>query len=343
MEKRKAIVFFSSGLGDALLLVPLVNALKNSNHEVTGFFNSNQSCEALFSETTLLDHIIVKQNKLDIISFTIRNKKKFDCAYLNHQANSRSNQWAASELSQEIYLLGTPETKMRYTHFHVTAAKANIHDALQNAWLFNDALSLADLDFNLHYASTSKSSFQISEPYLVLQHSSGNNQTPYKNWDEEKWLVLFKHIATRLPDYKIVLLGDKNEMAITHHLAHHRNVISLIGQTSIADAVTIVANANFYIGLDSAFMHLAFLLDKPTFSIWGGSSPALYAYDWKNAQRHKVVSLYLDCAPCNAWIGANTTKVANPITCPDFKCMKDLSIETVIDAFEMFLTNNQIP
>jgi ADP-heptose:LPS heptosyltransferase len=340
MEKRRAIVFFSSGLGDALLLVPLVNALKNDNYEVTGFFNSAQSCETLFAETTLFDQIIVKQNKLDTISFTVRNRKKFDCVYLNHQANSRSNQWMAAELSHEVYLLGTDETKIRYPHFHFMAAKANIHDALQNAWLFNKELSLVDLDFNLHYTATSKPSTPILEPYIVLQHSSGNNKTPYKNWDEEKWLDLFKHIAIRLPNYKIVLLGDKNEMAISHHLEHHSNVISLIGQTSIADAVAIVANATFYIGLDSAFMHLAFLLDKPTFSIWGGSSPTLYAYDWKDAKRHKVISLYLDCSPCNAWIGANTARVSDPIACPDFKCMKSLSTTTVIDAFEIFIANN---
>ncbi len=281
MEKRKAIVFFSSGLGDALLLVPLVNELKNHGCEVTGFFNSINPCEALFAQTNLLDKIIVKQHKIDIISYAILNNKKFDCVYLNHQANSRSNQWAASELSDEVYLLGTTDTKIRYKQFHFTAAAANTHDALQNAQLYNNELKLSDLDFNLHYKVNSESTFQIPEPYLVLQHSSGNNQTPYKNWDEDKWLALFKHIAIRLPNYKIVLLGDKNEMAINAQLNDQPNVISLIGQTAIPDAMSIVANAAFYIGLDSAFMHLAFLLDKPTFSIWGASSPIYMAMNGK--------------------------------------------------------------
>jgi ADP-heptose:LPS heptosyltransferase len=342
MEKRKAMVFFSSGLGDALLLVPLLNALKNDGFEVTGFFNSTNPCEALFSETTLLDKIIVKPNKIDLISFAMLNNKKFDCIYLNHQANSRSNQWAAAELSDNVYLLGAWYTKVRHKQFHFNSAKANIHDALQNAWLYNKELKLSDLDFSLHYTPTSQSAFQIEAPYLVLQHSSGNNQTPYKNWDEQKWLALFKHIATRLPNYKIVLLGDKNEMAITNQISHHANVVSLIGQTTISDTISIVANAEFYVGLDSAFMHLAFLLDKPTFSIWGGSSPTLYSYEWKDPKQHKVVSLHLDCAPCNAWVGPNATRVTNPLKCPDFNCVKDLSLEMVIEAFDYFIIDNAI-
>jgi ADP-heptose:LPS heptosyltransferase len=343
LKKAKALVFFSSGLGDAILLVPLVNALKKNNFEVSAFFNSSNACEQLFTDMNLLDVSIIKRSKIDLISFAVLNKKKFDCVYLNHQANSRANQWAASELSDHVYLHVSNVTATKYPQFHAITAKADTHDALQNAWLFETGLSLQDLDFNLHYKNSKPYPFAFSNPYIVVQCSSGNNKTPYKNWDIQNWLLLFNAISMQLPNYKIVVLGDQYEIAIQQSVEHAqiKNVVALIGQTSIEEMVSITANATFYIGLDSALMHLAFAFNKPSFSLWGASSPILYGYAWYDAKKHKVISQNLDCAPCNAWINPNTSRVENPLKCPDFKCIKTLGFEKVKSELIVFIEQNE--
>jgi ADP-heptose:LPS heptosyltransferase len=342
VNKAKALVFFSSGLGDAILLVPLINILKNNNFEVSGLFNSNNACEQLFSEMDLLDEVVIKKNKIDLIGYAVLNNKKFDCVYLNHQANSRANQWAAAELSEKVYIHTSNVTTSKYPQFQSIIAKINTHDALQNAWLFQNNLALQDLDFSLHYTNSTPYPFTFSNPYIIVQCSSGNNQTPYKNWDISNWLLLFRAIAEQRPHYRIVVLGDQYETAMQQLIADAEieNVVALIGKTSIEEAVSITANAAFYIGLDSALMHLAFAFNKATFSLWGASDPVLYGYAWQNIEKHKVISQNLSCSPCNAWINPNLSRVKNPLACPDFKCIKTMDFEKVRNELADFIEQN---
>ncbi len=343
MKKQRALVFFSSGLGDALLLVPLVNALRSKNIEVTAFFNSNDRCEQLFSHSYLFDHIILRKSKWQQLLFAMLHLQAFDLVFNNHQALSRFHLKCAGWLGKSIIVQQGGPLRLKRNKFKLVVPENNIHDALQNLRLFQSHAQLSDLDFNLHFDGLVDYPLPFSEPYLILQSSSGNNQTPYKNWDAYNWISLLQYLAEKLPAFKIVILGDTHEMAINPLIdeAKLKNVFSLIGKTSIEEAVSISAKAAFYIGLDSVFMHLAFALNKPTFSIWGASNPQLYGYPWKDEKKHAVVSQYLDCAPCNAWIGANTSRVKSPLACPDFKCITTLRPATVIAALEWFIIENK--
>jgi hypothetical protein len=70
---KKALVFFSAGVGDAILLVPLVNELKKQGYLVTGLFTSHFGCESIFENTQLFDDVKIKKNKLLFILFSILN------------------------------------------------------------------------------------------------------------------------------------------------------------------------------------------------------------------------------------------------------------------------------
>jgi ADP-heptose:LPS heptosyltransferase len=208
---------------------------------------------------------------------------------------------------------------------------------LQNVFLINPSASLSDLNFNLSYTSQ-KTNFNLPKEYIVIQASSANNKAPYKNWDIEKWLELFKYLQIKSPSSTLVLLGDNTELHLNEKInsSNHPNVLSLIGKTTLNDAMEIIYQSQFYIGLDSGLMHIAVALNKPTFTIWGASNPTLYGYEWLGAN-HKVVSLNLACAPCSSWLNANTSRVKNPALCPDFKCIKDLSVEMVNKELDKFI------
>jgi ADP-heptose:LPS heptosyltransferase len=342
LKKKKALVFFSSGLGDALLLIPLVNALRKDGYIVTGLFTSNFDCENLFTHSRLLDKIVVKKNKYSLWRFALLRFRKYNTVYLNYFSISKSNNIAAAILGRQVRTYLTHKPAPVFSHFRYTMVRTDTHDALQNLMLYNGLATLKDLDFNYHYQNTNSIRNELAAKYVIVQVSSGNNQTPYKNWDAKYWIQFLDYLNEKIKDYQIVLLGDKNENQINSEIlkTERKNVLSLIGQTSIAEAVEICANASFYIGLDSAFMHLAFVFGKPTFSIWGASSPVLYGYQWHNAKQHHIVSKHVNCAPCNAWHGANKIRVTNPKDCPDFICIKTLSPEKVIAAFDVFAEEN---
>lgn len=334
-KHKRAVVFFSAGVGDAILLVPLVNELKKNGYKVTGLFTSPYYCESIFENTSLFDFIEVKKNKLALILFSILNFRKFDAVFLNHFSYGKSHLALSNFFGKHIYTNYKEFTSAQSSHFiHFIEPKIDTHDALQNVFLFNLKANLQHLDFNLNYKPQQNNPFNLPENYIVVQVSSANNKAPFKNWPVEHWLYLFKHLSGK----SIVLLGDDHETHLNNpiNLKEFPNVISLIGKTSLNEVMEIIYHSQFYIGLDSGLMHIAMALNKPTFTIFGASNHKLYAYDWIG-EKHKIISLDLKCAPCSSWINANTSRVSNPNQCPDYKCIKKISVEMVAKELDSFM------
>ena len=340
-KHKQALVFFSAGVGDAILLVPLVNELKKQGYQVTGLFTSRFNCESIFENTTIFDFIEIKKNKFSLLLFSIFHFRKYDTVFLNHFSFSKSNLTLAAFLGKDVYTNYKEFTSAQSSPaIHFIGPKPNTHDALQNVFLINSSATLSDLNFNLSYTSQN-TSFNLPKNYIVIQASSANNKAPYKNWGIEKWLELFKYLQIKSPSSTLVLLGDNTELHLNAKIntANYPNVISFIGKTTLNDAMEIIYQSQFYMGLDSGLMHVAVALNKPTFTIWGASNPGLYGYEWMG-EKHKLISLKLACAPCSSWLNANTSRVSNPLTCPDFKCIKAISVDQVIIELDSFIKTN---
>ena len=78
-------------------------------------------------------------------------------------------------------------------------------------------------------------------------------------------------------------------------------------------------------------MHIAAALNLKVIAIIGPTNPH-YIHPWKT--EHKIVTLNLDCAPCFFYS-------PKPLICTredvNFKCIKELSVEMVINALEQIL------
>lgn len=333
--KNKALVFFSAGVGDSILLVPLINNLKKENYHVTGIFNSPFGCEAIFKNSTLLDCIIAKQNKLSLFIFALTHYQYFDLVFFNHFSFSLNINKLANFIGKNS-ITNFNDNFLNKTNTRVIKPIMDTHDALQNVLMFNTNATLRELDFNLHYSSTSVQ-FNLPKDYFIIQISSANNKAPFKNWDIDKWIIFLRYINSTFPNIHLVILGDHTELYFNEMIqnANLLNTISLIGKTNLSQAVDIICLAKLYIGLDSGLMHIAAAFNKPTFTLWGASNNKLYGYEWFGKQ-HKTVSLNLNCAPCSSWINPNITRVSNPLNCPDFKCIKTISTETVIKEFNEY-------
>jgi len=343
LKQKRVILFFSAGIGDALLLIPLVKQLKNKGFQVTGFFNSKHPCEEIFKYINLLDELVVCKSKWQQIIYSFKSIIRFDSAYINYFAASRVNLLTAAICSKHIFTNRKVDSMLfklfSYKIKYIEPVK-NIHDSQQNLNLLdsNAKVSLPDLYIDF----TDKKERIFSYPYIAIQISAGNNKIAYKNWPVNYWISFLTMLLEQYPERRIVLLGDENEvdMAAKITASLGSNINSLAGKTSIHEVMNVLNQSELFIGLDGGLMHLAVALGKPTFSIWGPSSVSLYGYE-KFSSRHKCVNLNLPCAPCSAWINANHTKATKPELCPDHACMQQLMPQDVFNQFKEFL--NSLP
>jgi ADP-heptose:LPS heptosyltransferase len=346
VKQKKAIVFFSAGLGDAVLLIPSVKWLKKEGYHVSGFFNSPHPCEDIFKDTALLDEIQICRSKSSRATFAFTHRLKYDLALVNYFAANRSNLSIAGMIASQVRVNRKTNSfveKLFHSSVLYTEPAGNLHDAEQNLLLAGKQeprISVEDLYIGLVLHKTE----ELSHPFMAVQVSAGNNKFTYKNWPVKYWVGFLKMLQIRYPGKKIILLGDENETdlsaQITGQLKDH--VHSLIGKTSVKEVMNILAQCELFIGLDGGLMHLAAALKKPTFTIWGPSSKSLYGYEKMDPQRHKCVSLSLSCSPCSAWIQANHTRVRGPELCPDHACMQQLLPQEVFDQFRQYVNSLEV-
>lgn len=336
MNNKKAIVFFSAGLGDALLLVPVIRRLKNQGYTVSGLFNSNMPCREMMAHTGLLDELIDAKTKFQQGVLSLRKMNGYDLAVLNYFACTKKNLLTASLMAKEIVInrqingFKNPGVKIKKVE-----TRAGVHDAVQNLQLIGEhSFSMQDLSI----PPLQQAALGLPEKYIALQVSAGNPAVVYKDWPLNHWIDFLRKV---LSQYKkqFVLLGNQNDTALAEKLKAEfgSSIISLAGKTTLTQAMQVLSHCQLFLGQDGGLMHLATAFGKPTFTIWGPSSEKLYGYEQFDAAQHRCVRLSLNCFPCSAWIGANHTKAAAPELCPDHACMKQLTAEEVFVQFSKYV------
>ena len=327
-------IFISSGLGNALLLTPLVHALKNAGHKVTAIFNSPFNCENLYANSNLFDEKVILKTKMEHVLYILKNKNKFDQVYLDYFACTKKNFKVSNRIAQKIIAHGVPDSIDRNKLKHITVVRPSqkLNNAEINLQLFNDEVRPLNFDLKLKFNDVTK--FNLPKKYIVVQPSAGNNLTPYKIWNIDNWISLIK----ANPEEHFVILGDKNELQLANKITKENleNTTCLIGLTSLPEVFDILKFAQLYLGHDSGIMHMAAAVSIPTITIWGGSNYNLFGYEKVAPNMHKTIAESPNCWPCNSWLNPNKNRVENPDTCPDFKCLTSITVKSFNKIFTEF-------
>lgn len=151
--------------------------------------------------------------------------------------------------------------------------------------------------------------FGLEAPYAA--YCPGAEFGPAKRWP------YFAQLAqkSRLP---VVLLGSAGDRAAAYGI-DGRN---LAGETSLDEAVVILAGAAHAVCNDSGLMHIAAALGRPQVALFGSSSPR---HTPPAPPAARVLWLGIDCSPCYQR------------NCPlgHFRCMRELSVERVLAELEL--------
>ncbi|UCG78181.1 MAG: glycosyltransferase family 9 protein [Nitrospirota bacterium] len=147
-----------------------------------------------------------------------------------------------------------------------------------------------------------------------------------RRWGGERYGEVAKNLNER--GYRIVLLGTSDEKEDALKIRQQvRGAVDLTGLTTLREVAYVLKNSALLITADSGLMHMAYALGAPTVSIFGSGIEKKWA---PRGECHEVVNKRLDCSPC--------TRFGYTPSCDKgIRCLSEILPEDVIEATDKLL------
>ncbi len=135
-----------------------------------------------------------------------------------------------------------------------------------------------------------------SQKYICFQpNCSSGNKSP-KNWPDKNVLDFLNNY--NFSDYKLVLIGEKNENRDFYN--NFSGLVNLIGKTSIYDLPNILFYSKLIVAVEGGIVHLSEALEKKVICLWG---PSDMRKNQPVRNSTEIIKYNLSCAPCcTSWI-----------------------------------------
>ena len=164
----------------------------------------------------------------------------------------------------------------------------------------------------------------IAETSLLIGLAPGATYGPAKRWYPER----FANVADRLIERfsaSVLLFGSPGDHDIAQKVQEsaRSSLINLTGETTLREAISLIARCRLFVTNDSGLMHVAGALGVPTVAIFGSTNPLTTS---PVGRKSVVITKNAPCSPCLKEI------------CPtDFSCMDLITTDEVYLTAETML------
>ena len=160
----------------------------------------------------------------------------------------------------------------------------------------------------------------------ILIGVSPGSRSHLKQWKKEGFVDVISNILEN-PRHKVILIGDINEAGLSKEIAgavKHPSLIDLTGKTSLNELFALIEKFSLLLTCDSAGMHIASDLGVKVVAIFGPTDPAEYG---PRGDKDIVIRKNLKCSPCKKAQCKFETH----------ECMTVISAEEVLEAVRKIL------
>ena len=322
LQRFRILIRSSNWLGDAVMSVPAVRAIKNGRPDAHVTILTPEKIAPMWKLIPEVDEVLALPNKsLFTARRLIAKQKRFDVAVLfpnslrvaleagriprkvGYRGHNRS--WLLNQIVREPRKPGPPE-----------------HHAIRFLRIAKDCGADVDLGAQIDNFALARSSKLNGQASLGL--CPGAEYGPAKRWLPER----FADVATAVSEKtkrKWILVGTDKDKAVGETIATTLgdDCTNRIGQTTLEELISELQNCRALLTNDTGTMHLAALLGVPVVAVFGSTEPALTG---PIGNGHVIVRHHVECSPCFLR------------ECPiDFRCMKEVTAEQVIDAIMSIL------
>jgi heptosyltransferase-2 len=165
----------------------------------------------------------------------------------------------------------------------------------------------------------------------MLALNPGAEYGPAKRWPVERFAAAAREIQKRTNCVWMILGGktDAEAQRAADILSAEQNFrqdagstfLNLAGRTTLRELMALLKSSRVLLTNDTGPMHVAAALGTPVVVPFGSTSPELTGPGLPGDRRHHLLKSHAPCSPCFLR------------ECPiDFRCMKGISVERVVEA-----------
>jgi heptosyltransferase-2 len=327
MKLNKILIGFRLGLGDIILFTPILRSLRSTYPEshitilVRPEFMEIAKRLPYISDAIAFDKCTTPMWKIIYQVY----KMKYDAIFcLDHMYRT-----AVIPFFAGIPIRAGFKGKRGIFMTHSVSRPQN-HDEIYETQNFANAITetlgilikgdLTQLEFPVRNEQEKENVTKILkgiDNYIVIAPFSAGAS---KDWPLNYYQDLINKISQNT-DMNIVIIGGKNQLS-----ENLKNVINLIGKTSIMESAEITSRAKLFISGCCANIHIASAVGTPMVGLYGPTS----ILRWAPKNNIQIVKELPNCSPCF---------MKKDISCSKNICMTNISVQNVLNVSLKILNN----
>ncbi len=282
-EPNKILIVLHGSIGDVTRALPLAKLLKQGFPRANLAWSVEPAAYPLLQGNPLIDEIILFDRRRWWKSFVpflaAVRARRFDLIIdLQRHLKSGLVSWASGAPRRlGFHPDDSKEGNGFFNNLHV-ARCGNAVDKLDHYLKFADYLGIArgpiEWEFSLtteEGAAVDRHLAHISNAYAVLFVGT---RWPSKQWFSQQMTECAKLLRVE-HGIDVLLLGAAQDRQLAQQamVGVPKQVVDLVGRTTLREAVGLIQRAKLAIGPDTGLMHIAAAVATPVISLWGATDP----------------------------------------------------------------------
>jgi heptosyltransferase-2 len=315
LKAFRILIRSSNWLGDAVMSVPAVRAIKNARPDARVTVAAPVNIAPMWKLVPEVDTIVPLPNDslLPVISL-LKRQRNFDVAILFPNS---------LRVALESWLSGIPRRVGYRGHWRRLLLNQTVREPRKPGP--PEHHSLRFLRIARECGAETPNAQPLSQTSNIKRQTSklglcpGAEYGPAKRWLPQRFAEVAAKVSAQ-SSAQWILFGTKNDIAIADQIAAAigDHCVNRIGHTTLDQLIDELRECRLLLTNDTGTMHLAALLGVPVVAIFGSTEPRLTG---PLGDGHIILRHHVECSPCFLR------------ECPiDFRCMKAVRSEEVADA-----------
>ncbi len=321
LQPFRILIRASNWLGDAVMTVPAVRAIKNGRPDARVSILTPAKLADFWQSVPEVDEVIPIAADESVFAVARKLRGRFEVAVvLPNSLRTGLEVWLAG-IPRRVGYPGHGRTWLLNQIFipkqktPVPRPKHQVHHYLALA-------EFVGAEIACDFAPIPNPQSAIRNPVIGL--CAGAEYGPAKRWLPERFAEVVQTVRARTDcDWKLFGVEGDTPIADAILMAAGGPLTNLVGQTTLAQLIAELRTCDLLLTNDTGTMHLAAHLGVPVVTLFGSTEPSLTG---PLGTGHRIVRHHVECSPCFLR------------ECPrDFRCMQAITASEVVAAVEEVL------